>query len=345
MDLFRILSVMNKKVSILTTLIACVLVFIATYAIPKFSKTKTPLVPDTTVTAQTDPAISMDQIRLKRYEYIQPLLMANLMTESNTMQSLKTKLDNYVAQLKNDQKIEDITVYVRKMNNGDWFCINPNQTYNPASMSKLIYILTYLKEAEYNPAVLNKRLYFAKHYSEGNQQNIKNFTLNENSYYTVKELMTYMIRYSDNDATLLLSQNMNVAIYNQIFVDLDLPSPPTAGEYFITAVDYSKFFRVLYNASYIRPDYSEFALGLLTESTFNDGIRSGVDQSVKMAHKFGERIIGNRAQLHEFGIVFYKGDPYMLGVMSKGNSLGELTQILAQISRMTYEEFLKMPNS
>src|SRR6187549_2313828 len=137
--------------------------------------------------------------------------------------------------------------------------------------------------------------------------------------------MIYMVQYSDNDATLLLSQNMNVGIYNQVFVDLDLPPPPTAGEYFISALDFSKFFRVLYNASYLSPEYSEFALKLLTQSTFSDGIRAGVDGNIKIAHKFGERVIGNKAQMHEFGIVFYDGSPYLLGVLTKGSNLKELT--------------------
>jgi hypothetical protein len=133
---------------------------------------------------------------------------------------------------------------------------------------------------------------------------------------------------------------MNTSIYQQIFDDLDLPTPPTVGEYFITALDYSKFFRVLYNASYIRPEYSEFALKLLTQSTFNDGLKMGVDSGIPIAHKFGERIIGNKAQLHEFGIVFVKGDPYLIGVLSKGSSLPQLSGIIADISKITYGEYV-----
>jgi beta-lactamase class A len=336
---------MKSKVSLLTTVICCLLVFVATFAIPMLSKQKTQVPAIDSSIVKNDCATNMDQIRLKRYEFIQPLLMANLMTESTKLQGLRTKIEGYINEVKSNQKAEDITVYFRKMNNGEWFCVNPNQTYNPASMSKIIYILTYLKEAEYNPNALNKRVFFAKHFSEGNQQNIQNFTLKENAYYTVKQLMDFMIQYSDNDATLLLSQNMNVGIYQQIFKDLDLPTPPTAGEYYITALDYSKFFRVLYNASYIRPEYSEYALGLLTQSTYKDGLCAGVPANYKIAHKFGERIIGDKAQLHEFGIIFYDGDPYMLGIMSKGSSLKQLSEILAQISRITFDEVSAMPNS
>ncbi len=336
--------IMKVKVSLLTTVIACVLVFLATYAIPKFALHKSKPETKDTVSA-VDCLTNMEQIRVKRYEFVQPLLMANLMAESNKMHELRGELESYITELKSTQRVEEVTVYFRKMNNGEWFCINPNETYNPASMSKIIYILTYLKEAEYNTGVLNKKLYFGKHFTEGNKQNIQNFTLAENQYYTVKELMLYMIQYSDNDATLLLSQNMNTGIYNQIFNDLDLPPPPTAGEYFITAIDFSKFFRVLYNASFLNPEHSDFALKLLSQSQFKDGICAGVDPNIKVSHKFGERIIGNKAQMHEFGIVFYEGNPYMLGVMTKGTSLSELSEIIARISNITFNGFKKYQNS
>ena len=58
-----------------------------------------------------------------------------------------------------------------------------------------------------------------------------------------------------------------------------------------------------------------------------------------MAHKFGERIIGNKIQFHEFGIVYIKNNPYLIGVMTKGASLKQLIEIVAEISRITYLEY------
>ena len=62
-----------------------------------------------------------------------------------------------------------------------------------------------------------------------------------------------------------------------------------------------------------------------------------------MVHKFGERIFGSKAQLHEFGIVFYKKNPYLIGVMTKGNSLTQLSTILGDISKIAFDEY-KMQN-
>lgn len=231
------------------------------------------------------------------------------------------------------------------MDNGAWFAINPNATYNPASMIKIAYLITYMKMAELNPAVLNAKIFFAQHFSQGNNQNIKDFQLKEGVHYTIKELLTAMIKHSDNDATLLLSQNMNTNIYNNLFKDLNIPIPNPVTEYFISVNDYCKFYRILYSSTYTRPEYSEYALKLLTLSTFEDGLKKGIDPNVVVAHKFGERIIGNKAQLHEFGIVFYNNEPYLIGVMTTGNSLALLSSIVGDISKIAFDNYKAIANS
>ena len=335
---------MRKKVSIATMAIACLIVFLATYCLPGLVRSKE-VSKSHVASSAPDCPISIEQIRTKSYNHIQPLILAGSMEQSSALRDLKGHLEEYINEAKAGQKAEEITVYFRKLNDGSWFCINPNQTYNPASMSKIIYLICFLKEAENNPAILNKKIFFARHFSEGNQPNIKDFVLPENREYAVKDLLTYMVKYSDNDATMLLSQNMKKHIFNQLFNDLNIPLPPDVGEYFISANDYSKFFRLLYNAAYVRPELSELGLQLLTMSTYEKGLRAGIDPNIEIAHKFGERIIGTKAQLHEFGIVFIKGDPFLIGIMSKGSSLDQLSPIISDIARIAYGDYMRKYHS
>lgn len=288
---------------------------------------------------------AMEQIRLKDYELTHPLILTDITSESEALRGIQGKIAEYINQAKSSQKADDISVYFRKLDNGAWFSINPNATYNPASMIKVVYLITYMKMAEENPSVLKKKIFFAQHFSAGNNQNIKDFQLREGTNYTVKELLSAMIAHSDNDATMLLSQNMNSTIYNDVFADLGVPIPNPVTEYFISATDFSKFFRVLYNSTYTRPDFSEYAIELLTTSTFANGLQKGLEDKTLIAHKFGERIIGNKAQLHEFGIIFYNKTPYLIGVMTMGSSLPQLTQIVSDISKIAYQDYKVLVNS
>ncbi len=293
----------------------------------------------TTITAKENCSETMDQIRLKGYEYTHPLLLTDIPEQSNMLHSIQTDISTYINEAKSTQKADDISVYFRRLDNGAKFVINPNTTYNPASMVKVVYLLTYMKMAEKNPAILNKQIFFNRHFSAPNVQNIVDFQLTENRNYSVRELLVAMIKHSDNDATLLLSQNMDGTIYNNVFIDLAVPIPSQVGEYFISVTDFSKFFRVLYSASYTTTELSEYALELLTTSTFKDGLKQGLDENIAMAHKFGERILGTKAQLHEFGIVYYKNAPYLIGVMTIGNSQKQLSTIIGDISKIAFNDY------
>lgn len=282
---------------------------------------------------------AMEQIRLKDYELIHPLILTDVSEQSDALRNIQSNISAYINTAKTDQKADDISVYFRRLDNGAWFAINPNTTYNPASMIKIVYLITYMKMAERNPQVFNKKIFFARHFSAGNNQNIVDFQLAENRNYSVKELLEAMIIHSDNDATMLLSQNMDANTYNRIFKDLDVPLPNPVTEYYISVNDYSKFYRVLYSASYTTTELSEYAISLLTKSSYKDGLMKGLEANTKIAHKFGERIIGNKSQLHEFGIVYIGNTPYLIGVMTMGNSLTQLSTIVGDISKIAYNDY------
>lgn len=327
---------MKKKISINVLLLSCLMVFTITYFI---LKSKYKISPPIQISETQTYNYNMLQTRLKEYKFIQPLILADSYNESSSLVSLRASIESFINKKKENQEADEISVYFRRLNDGAWISINPNKAYNPASMSKLIELIVYLKEAEENPAILNKKIFFPRHFSQVIQQNIKDFELKEKATYTVNDLLLYMIKYSDNDATILLNLNMNMRIYKQLFIDLNIPAPPESGEYFTSAVDFSKLFRVLYNGAYLSPEYSEYGLSLLSLSTFKNGLRKGVDSSVVMANKFGERIDGNKTQFHEFGIVYVENDPYLLGVMTMGTSLTQLTQVVTEISKITYSEY------
>jgi beta-lactamase class A len=278
------------------------------------------------------------ETRLPGVSLARPLLLADLAEESRMLAPVKQKIREITEEATSSRKASEVTVYFRRLNDGAWFAVNPNQTYNPASMIKVPIMMTFLREAEKTSGLLDRKVHFDGHNSSY-KQNIGNTRLRENRDYTIRTLLEYMIQFSDNDATVLLQAYLNQSLFNKLFTDLNIPVPDFSSEYFITASDMSKFFRALYNGTYLSEEGSEYALGLLTRSTYSDGIVAGIGEPMVIAHKFGERVMGNTAQLHEFGIVYCGNQPYLIGIMTQGSDLKALTEVVKAVSGESFRYY------
>ena len=172
-------------------------------------------------------------------------------------------------------------------------------------------------------------------------------TLAANHFYTVDELLNRMIVHSGNNSTVLLANNIDSSILEGIYNDLGLSMPAadtvTLADY-MTVKAYSDFFRILYNASYLNREMSEKTLNILSQTTFERGIRAGVPTSTLVADKFGERNNSkdpqdptSAKQLHDCGVVYFPNRPYLLCIMTKGTNFEKLSMVLKDISRTVYE--------
>ncbi len=101
--------------------------------------------------------------------------------------------------------------------------------------------------------------------------------------------------------------------------------------------DYSLFMKALYNSSLLSPLNSERALELMTRSDFKAGLVAGLPQGVEVAHKFGEAGDPAEKQLHETGLVYLEGNPYLITIMTRGQQTEALAGGIASISRLVYE--------
>jgi len=150
-----------------------------------------------------------------------------------------------------------------------------------------------------------------------------------------------MIVYSDNNAFTFLTKIVDPVQLDRVYSSLRLLNPRSMkDDDFLSVQTYESFFRVLYNASYVSRDSSEWALEILSKSEFRSGLVSGVPPSVKVSHKFGEKSDASEGsvQLHDCGIVYYPRHPYLLCVMSKGPNFELLDDVIAEISRIAFTE-------
>ncbi|MDP2157560.1 MAG: serine hydrolase [Nitrospirota bacterium] len=282
---------------------------------------------------------------LKGFRFTSPLLDVELperMTVGNEHIPFSFKVEAFVkAQIK-DGRARDIAVYYRDLHDGPWFTIDKNTEYNPASMMKVPLMIAWLKRAEADRQELKRTFLYDGKKDMSAMQNIQpTHTLIPGRRYTVGELLDFMMRYSDNNATAILYQEMDTKELIAVMDGMDVSNHPDEENNFVTAYEYSGFFRILYNASFLNREMSEKALELLSHQDFPLGIAGGVPQGIVIASKFGEHAGGlnqEQKQLHEFGIVYHPEHPYILGVMTRGNDFGRQAEVIRDISRLIYTE-------
>ena len=263
----------------------------------------------------------------------------------NTIGSQKidftSDLENFTNQLKPKLGVSSLSVYFRDLNNGPISNINGTDHFAPASLLKVPVLIAYLKWSEEQAGVLDEKIYYEKSVNVGYQQQFAPAVpLELGKEYTARELLEYMTKYSDNQALILLFKRLpfhyQEELYMLLGVDPKLITDPTAE---LTIRQYSIFFRVLFNASFLSRTNSEYALHLLTQTTFEEGVRAGVPVQYQVAHKFGERkTSGGLQQFHDCGIVYYPNHPYLLCVMTRGTDVKSLISSIAQTSQYVYQK-------
>lgn len=233
--------------------------------------------------------------------------------------------------------ITEASVYFRDLNNGPWFGVNERALFSPASLLKVPRMISYFKEAEKNPAILEKKIRYAPETDLDLMQNfVPGKKLEPGKEYTVEQLIEQMIVYSENNAKEILAET-DESFADTIYRDLGMMVPGTGKlEDFMSVKEYASFFRILYNASYLSPYYSNKALELLSRTDFREGLVAGIPEGVTVAHKFGERGIGDIKQLHDCGVIYERTHPYLLCVMTRGKDFEPLKKTIQAISRETY---------
>ena len=277
--------------------------------------------------------------RLTDYRYIQPLLYAKTGCEAEDLQSARQEMSQVIDNYKQSGILTSASVYLRVYGQGDWMSINDDETYRPGSLLKVPELITFLKDNELHPGILDRVLVNNLPLVSNKKVVFISKSIEPGKSYTVRELLKYMIKYSDNNATMLLNRNMNGNLFKKVFTDFGLKEPDMkATDYHITAKDYSLFMEGIYNAGYLTIDDSELAADLLTNCDFKLGLVGGIPTNVEIAHKFGEAGDDNIHELHESGIVYCGAKRYEITVMTKGKNLTELPDVIKNISKIAYNK-------
>lgn len=277
------------------------------------------------------------------YEYINPLLeceVADGMLDARK-ENFHDELEEFVTKIRQENKVSEVAFYFRDLNNGPAFGLNLDSGFFPASLLKVPVLMAYYHLSESNPNLLQAEVRFEKVMEFGIDQTIvprESLTVGE--VYRVDELLRRMIVFSDNQALFLLTSRLPLIEIKSLFAmlgaDTRVLSDPEAK---LSVKEYASFFRILFNSSFLSRENSEKALALLATTDYRDALPAGVPDTITVSHKFGEAGTGSvERQLHDCGIVYFPGHPYLACIMTRGENTETLKEVIAQISRFIYQK-------
>ena len=258
-----------------------------------------------------------------------------------TMHDLRDTVRTIIDSSVSASKITKASVYLRDLDNGPWMGLGERDDFYPASLLKLPLLIALYKQEQDAPGFLDKEVAYTKAaFPNVTVLFPPEKTLEIGKKYTIRELARRAVVYSDNEAASLAGSQLSFSTLTSVFSDLGIDTPDQGQDYQTSVRTYGSFFRILYNASYINRELSEEALRVLTESSFSNGIPVGVPSGIAVAHKFGERegnIENGDVQLHDCGVIYSPGRPYLLCVMAQAKKPGDILDLMHKISHEVYQ--------
>ncbi len=273
------------------------------------------------------------------FQRVRPMLSTERVCESPRLDGLRSSIATLVDELKATGQVNSASVYVRDLRQSEWTAYNGNEPFDPGSLLKVALLLTYLSMSEEEPGLLHHTLTCEKtDFDVPQHTEFPSAQVALNASYTVAQLLEYMMVHSDNRATTMLHRHVSPGRYIRTYTDLGLPAPDPHGQaYRLNVQDYSVFLKALYNSALLSPLNSEYALELMTRAEFKEGLVAGLPAGIDVAHKFGETVTPEEQQLHEVGLVYAEGHPYLVTVMTRGMEAHVMAGAIASISRLVYE--------
>ena len=241
-----------------------------------------------------------------------------------------------------------VSLYARDLDHGPWIGIGDRVLYVPSSLTKVVVLIRTLQREEEEPGILDREVVFdgpegmdGDDTMQGAPDSLK---LRPGERYTVRDLLRRMIVYSDNHAFNLVVEAGGGDGVSKMLYDLSAEQYVDDGRVYFDARTVATLLRSLYNSSLLSRRHSEYALGLLTQSRFSEGLRRFLPPDALVASKFGYYESGSdhhaHRELHECGVVYRSRSPYVLCVMTASERDGpeELGRILADISRILWAQ-------
>lgn len=235
---------------------------------------------------------------------------------------------------KYEREGNSIGIYFEFLNTGANISINQDTRFWPASLSKMPTVFATMKKVEQEEWKLSNEMVL---FSEDKDEKFGElYKKTVGTRFTIEELLKETLINSDNTSHRILVRNLTSENYTDMFEALGMQDLFDEN-YDITAKEYSRIFRALYNASYLDRENSQKILTWLSQSEFNTFLNAPIPDDVLFSHKIGEAF-DNKVFL-DSGIVYVPNRPYLITVMIKVGdkySIEKAQEIMVELSKAAY---------
>lgn len=289
----------------------------------------------------SDDTDTKSEVHLGPKGFVNPLVDCHQWSEKLPPKAnlLKENLSAYIESSNKNNETQQISVFYRDLLNGPQIEIGAHEKFAAASLLKVPVLIYYMKLAEKDPSILHKKLKFSAKNSSITYA-VQTVTppppMQDDQEYSVDELLSRMITFSDNYSVEMLLKNQPELNIAKLLLDMGITLDIIDDDYWISVRGNSSIYRILYNATYLSEKMSNATLQLLSLSNFKLGLRASLPVSTTVASKFGERKTGNTSQLHDCGIIYHPQRPYILCVMTKGQDANKLLESIRDISQIVW---------
>jgi beta-lactamase class A len=251
----------------------------------------------------------------------------------STIEPVRRQMKEIVA--KYEKEGNKIGVYFEFLNTGANVSINQDARFWPASLSKMPTIFVVMKRIEEGKWKLSNELVLFEEDKDDRFGEL--YKKPVGTKFTIEELIKETLINSDNTAHKILVRNLSSEEYTSMFETLGMEQLFN-DDYNITAKEYSRVFRALYNASYLNRSNSQQLLQWLSESKFDEFVGSGLAPKTIFSHKIGEEF--QEVVFLDSGIVYVPNRPYLITIMVEvkdGGGVEHAQEIMKELSKSAYD--------
>jgi beta-lactamase class A len=251
----------------------------------------------------------------------------------STIEPLRRELKDL--EIKYEKEGSRVGIYFEYLNTGANVSINQEERFWPASLSKMPTAFAVMKKIEDGEWKLDNEMVLF--YEDRDDRFGDLYKESAGTRLTIERLLREILINSDNTAHRILVRNLSGSDYDEVIESLGMEELYDQ-EYNITAKEYSRVFRALYNASYLNRDHSQTLLQWLSETKFSDFLGAGIPSNVPFSHKIGEEF--KEVVFLDSGIVYVPNRPFLITVMvdtSKSGGSDRAREMMKEIAAAAYK--------